>query len=122
MVSNSSTNVFLFKSTEDARSFAKGDVIFAEGDAGAEMFAVQEGQVELVVAGRTVETVEPGGIFGEMALIEKGPRTAKAVAKTECVVVCIDEKRFEFLTQNTPNFALNVLKVISHRLRAMNKL
>jgi CRP-like cAMP-binding protein len=56
-----------------------------------------------------------------MALIEREPRTATAVARTECQVVPIDEKRFRFLVQQTPMFALEVLRVMSSRLRKANE-
>jgi CRP-like cAMP-binding protein len=55
-----------------------------------------------------------------MALIEREPRTPTAVARTECEVVPIDERRFRFLVQQTPMFALEVLRVMSSRLRKAN--
>jgi CRP-like cAMP-binding protein len=57
-----------------------------------------------------------------MSLIDGAPRSATAVAGDDCRVVAIDEKRFNDLTKNTPNFALNVLRVISQRLRVMDRL
>jgi CRP-like cAMP-binding protein len=68
-----------------------------------------------------VETVESGGIFGEMALIEKDRRTATAVARTDSTVVAVDERRFLFLVQQTPNFSLHVMRVLSDRLRRMDE-
>jgi len=85
------------------------------------MYAVLEGQVDIVVNGRIVETVVSGGIFGEMALIEKDRRTATAVASTDAKVVTVDERRFLFLIQQTPNFALHVMRVLSDRLRRMDE-
>lgn len=74
-----------------------------------------------MVGGQVVETVEKGGLFGEMALIEKENRVATAVAKTDCRVVAVDETRFLFLVQQTPNFALHVMRVLSDRLRRMDE-
>ena len=85
------------------------------------MYAVLEGQVDIVVNGRVVETVVSGGIFGEMALIGKDRRTATAVASTDAKVVAVDERRFLFLIQQTPNFALHVMRVLSDRLRRMDE-
>jgi CRP-like cAMP-binding protein len=113
---------FEFKPSEETRAFAEGEVIFKDGDAGDAMFGVQDGAVDLVVAGRVVETVGPGGIFGEMALIEHAPRTATAIASKPSKIVVIDEARFGALTQNTPEFALRLLRVISRRIRAIDKL
>ena len=56
-----------------------------------------------------------------MALIEKERRTATAVAKTDAKIVSVDERRFLFLIQQTPNFALHVMRVLSDRLRRMDE-
>jgi CRP-like cAMP-binding protein len=85
------------------------------------MYAVVEGQVDIFVNGKLVETVEAGGIFGEMALIDAESRTATAVARTDTKVVPVDERRFLFLIQQTPNFALHVMRVLSERLRRINE-
>jgi CRP-like cAMP-binding protein len=117
----SDASPFLFKSAEGSRTFGRGDVIFREGDAGAEMYAVQQGWVDLSVGDKLVETVAPGGIFGEMSLIDGAPRSATAIAGDNCRVVAIDEKRFNTLSQTAPDFALNVLRLMSQRLRAMDR-
>ncbi len=94
--------------------------IFNEGDQPDVMFAVQTGKVEIVIRGRVVETIGPGGLFGEMALIENSPRSASALAISESRVVSIDRARFLFLVQQTPFFALHMLAVLSDRLRHMD--
>jgi len=58
----------------------------------------------------------------EMALIDQAPRTATAVAKSPCKLAVITEKRFAFLVQTTPYFALHVMKVMAERLRRMDGL
>ena len=55
-----------------------------------------------------------------MALIEHAPRTATATAKTDCALVPISEKRFTFMVQQTPHFALQIMKVMAERLRRMD--
>jgi CRP-like cAMP-binding protein len=102
-------------------AYRAGDPIFAEGDPGDRMYAVRAGQVEIVSDGRVLETIDTGGIFGEMALIESVPRSAAARAKTACEVVPIDAKRFRFLVQQTPHFATQVMKVMADRLRRANR-
>ena len=111
----------LFEHASDAKPVAAGTTIFSAGDERDHMYAVVEGKVDIVVNGRVVETVESGGIFGEMALIEKEPRTATAVARSDAKVVAVDERRFLFLIQQTPNFALHVMRVLSDRLRRMDE-
>ena len=111
----------LFEHASDAKPVPAGTTIFKAGDERDYMYAVLEGQVDIVVNGRIVETVVSGGIFGEMALIEKDRRTATAVASTDAKVVTVDERRFLFLIQQTPNFALHVMRVLSDRLRRMDE-
>jgi CRP-like cAMP-binding protein len=60
-------------------------------------------------------------VFGEMALIDDAPRTASAVAKSDCRVLRIDARRFQSLVQKTPDFALQIMAVMAERLRRMNR-
>ena len=94
-----------------------GDYLFQEGDLGTEMYIVTAGRVELRADGELLESLEPGGVFGEMALVDDQPRSASAVAATDCELVPIDEKRFEFLLGRMPFFALEVMRVMARRLR-----
>jgi CRP-like cAMP-binding protein len=102
---------------QESKSFAKGDTIFASGDPADRMFVVAEGEVEISIGDQIVEVIGPEAIFGEMALVTKEPRSATARARTDCRVVEIPERRFLFLTQQTPHFALDVMRVIAERLR-----
>jgi CRP/FNR family cyclic AMP-dependent transcriptional regulator len=111
----------LFEHATDVRLVDAGTTIFRAGDPRDHMYAVVEGQVDIFVNGKLVETVEAGGIFGEMALIDAESRTATAVARTDTKVVPVDERRFLFLIQQTPNFALHVMRVLSERLRRINE-
>jgi CRP/FNR family transcriptional regulator, cyclic AMP receptor protein len=107
----------IFKDRTTVQQFAPGEIIFAKGDSGDSMFTIESGEVELSVDGAVVEIVGPDGFFGEMALIEKEPRSATATAKSECVLMPINDKRFEFMVHETPFFAMHVLKGLSRRLR-----
>ena len=112
----------LFRRDQDALTFSAGTTIFSEGDAGDAMYVVVEGEVNLIVHATLVETLAPGGMFGEMALLgKKEPRTASAVAATDCKLSAIDAKRFMFLIQQTPFFALQMMQVMADRLRQMDK-
>ncbi len=84
------------------------------------MFAVVEGEVELGVNGTVVEAVGPGGILGELALIDAGPRSATATATTAARVVPVDAERFTYLVNEHPTFALQVMTVMAERLRRAN--
>lgn len=112
-----STTINLFRNEKDTRSYAAGQTIFSMGDPGDVMYAVQDGEVDIFVGEHLIDTHGPGGIFGEMAIIDAGPRSAAAIARTDCTVVPITPQRFEFLVQQTPRFAVNVMKVMAERLR-----
>jgi len=113
----------LFAVESDPRICEAGEVIFREYDMGFEMYVVLEGEVELIIGGKPVETLGPGEPFGEMALIDQTPRaaTATAVAKTATRLAVIPEKRFLFMVQTTPHFAQRLMKVMADRLRKMNE-
>jgi len=104
----------------DLLQIEAGKVVFREGDPGDTVYVVLDGKVDLRVNGRLVETVGPGGLLGEMALIEQAPRVASATARTDCDLQPISEERFMSMIQQTPHFALQVMKVIASRLRRMN--
>jgi len=110
----------LFAIEEDPRLCEAGEIIFREFDMGAEMYVVLEGQVELRIGDKVVDTMGPGEPFGEMALIDQAPRTATAIAMTDCKLAVISEKRFLFMVQTTPHFAQRLMKVMADRLRRMN--
>jgi CRP-like cAMP-binding protein len=99
-----------------------GEALFREGTPGTSMYLIRCGEVAIYVGGMPVERIGPGGIVGEMALIDDSPRSASAVALTDCELVPIDRKRFLFLVQETPFFALEVMRVMGERLRVMNRL
>lgn len=110
----------LFRRDEGAVAFAAGQTIFSEGEGGDVMYVVVEGGVNLSVHGTLVETLAPGGMFGEMALLGNESRAATAVAVSDCKLSPIDEKRFLFLIQQTPYFALQMMRVMADRLRRMD--
>jgi CRP/FNR family transcriptional regulator, cyclic AMP receptor protein len=105
-----------------ARDYKAGDIIFREGDPATELFIVQKGTVEIRLGNRLLGTLPELSIFGEMALIDPGPRSATAVAVTDAAIVPVGEKQFLFLVSRTPHFALNVMRVLVRRLRTSNLL
>ncbi len=107
----------LFHNTDRWLACRAGEVIFRTGDPGEKMYVVLEGQVRLSANGRELEQLGPGGVFGEIALIDNGPRSADAVAVTDGRLVPIDENWFKFLVQQTPFFSLQVMRVMAERLR-----
>jgi CRP-like cAMP-binding protein len=101
-------------------TLSEGEVIFAQGDRGELMYVVVEGEAQILIEGKVVETVGPGGILGEMALIDAEARSATALTKTRCILIPIDEKAFIDLVTRQPEFALQVMRVLAYRLRMMD--
>ena len=99
------------------RRFDAGETVFLEHDIGREMFVVVSGRVDVLTYGKVLELVGPGGLFGEMALIDEGPRSAAALAAEPSEVVVIDEKMFAALVREEPGFAIAVMRVLTKRLR-----
>jgi CRP-like cAMP-binding protein len=111
-----------FKDEKELLSFRAGETIFEQGDAGNVMYGVAGGEVDIWVRGKLVETVGEGGIFGEMALIDDSPRSATAKARTDCKVAAISERRFLFMVEHAPFFALEVMQTLARRLRHVDRL
>lgn len=111
------TTIEIFKYEKNVAEYAAGEVVFNIGDAGDLMYVVQSGEVEVSINGRVLDTLGPGGVFGEMALIDHAPRTATVTARTDCRLVPIDETRFLNHVHRTPFFALQVMRIMNDRLR-----
>lgn len=111
-----------FKTHNEFTEYTAGQIIFDVGQPGDLMYAVKEGEVDIVYNNQVLETVPAGHFFGEMALIDGHQRSAMAVAKTNCKLVKVDKKHFLFLVQETPTFAIQVMQVLSDRLRHMNSM
>jgi CRP-like cAMP-binding protein len=98
-----------------------GDILFAKGDSGTTMFIVRSGRLEIFDGKLVHEAVGPGGILGEMGVVDDEPRSASARAVTAAEVIIVDRPNFEALVDQTPAFAIQVMRVMSRRLRATNK-
>ncbi|MGF1571375.1 MAG: cyclic nucleotide-binding domain-containing protein [Nodosilinea sp.] len=109
----------LFMKSPDVKTFRAGETIFTAGDTGTVMYGVIDGEVEMKVNDRLFEIIKAGDVFGEGALVQVPPvRASTAVAKTDCQLAAVDEAHFKFLVQETPLFALEVIRSLSTRLRA----
>jgi CRP-like cAMP-binding protein len=113
-------SIDMLRNDPAAKAVMAGDTIFSEGEQGDTAYVVTEGEIELSIHGSSIETLVSGGIFGEMALIDSQARSATAKAKTDAKVVPIDQRRFLYLIQNTPFFAIEVMHVMAERIRKMD--
>ena len=98
--------------------FTAGQTIINAGESGVLMYLPREGRVSIVVDGKKLERVGPGGVFGEMALVDRSTRAANAVAETDCALMAVNRKQFLELVQTNPAFGLSLLKVLGQRLQA----
>jgi CRP/FNR family cyclic AMP-dependent transcriptional regulator len=98
-------------------TFPAGAVILKKGEPGEVMYIVKAGTVEVRDGKRLLDTVEAGGVVGEVALLDAGDRSATVVAKTDCQLLPITEEQFILLVQRMPYFALQVMRVLAERLR-----
>jgi CRP/FNR family cyclic AMP-dependent transcriptional regulator len=101
----------------------EGQVLFKEGDAADGMYIVKSGALRIRSGSVVYEDAVAGGIVGEMAIIEREqPRSAMIYALERSELVKISEKRFFAMVAETPALAGAVMRVLSRRLRRMNRL
>ncbi len=110
----------LFSREPNVVALKPGEILFQKGDPARNMYVVLTGELRIGDGNAIYDRLSEGGIVGEMALIDHGTRSATVTASTDCTLAEIDEKRFLFLVQQTPTFALNVMRLLSHRLRRTN--
>jgi len=97
--------------------YDRGKVIMVAGQAGALMYVVTEGRVAISIRGAVVERVGPGGVFGEMALVDQSPRAANAVAETDCTLLGINRNVLLNLVKSDPTFGISLLGAMAERVR-----
>ena len=99
--------------------FAAGQTIINAGEKGVLCYLVREGRVAITAAGKKIERLGVGGVFGEMALVDRSTRAANAVAETDCALMAVNRKQFLDLVQDNPAFGLSLLKLLGQRLQAV---
>jgi CRP-like cAMP-binding protein len=108
-------------STGDVRCYQDGEIIFREGSQGEHMYIVMEGAVRIRKEGDLVNTVlgefGPGQMFGELALVEKKPHSATAIAAGSTRVLVHDRATFLTALLEDPELALEVIGSLAGRLR-----
>jgi CRP/FNR family cyclic AMP-dependent transcriptional regulator len=99
--------------------YAAGSIIFKEGDPGDCMFVVQSGVIEMLINDRVVDVCGPNEAMGFLSAIDSAPRTATALVREAAEVSAIDQRKFRFMIDEVPNFALYIMEAMSHRIRGM---
>jgi CRP-like cAMP-binding protein len=107
----------VFRNATSTKQVPAGATVFEMGDAGDEMYGIVSGAVELRMPNGVVGRLGADDVFGEMAIVDDSPRMATAVATADTELAVIDHRRFLFLVQETPMFALQVMSTMAERLR-----
>jgi CRP-like cAMP-binding protein len=106
------------------RTFPTGTVLFQEGESGEEMYVIQAGRVQLTrqVRGSEVHlaTLPPGEFFGEMAILNRRPRTATATVIDDAQLLVIDARTFEAMVRGNAEIAVRFIKKLAARLEQSN--
>jgi uncharacterized membrane protein len=111
----------------DELSLPEGHTLFQAGDPGDSLFIVQSGEIELYIKDTTgqkivLTTAQDGDMFGELAMLDTGPRTATAVALTDTEVLVLDRDDLVLLFQRKPESALHMLAALSGLTRKADEL
>jgi CRP-like cAMP-binding protein len=103
----------------EERRVESGSQLTREGEDGDEFFVVAEGLADAIIGGKKVGSIKPGSFFGEMALLDQGPRVATVRTKLPTRVLVLDAKGFATVVRDSPSVALKVMKTLAERLRAL---
>ena len=106
-------------SGQEPMVYPAGKMIMQEGTGGAFMYVVLEGKVAITIKGGLVGKAGPGGVFGEMALVDQSTRAATAVAETGCKLLAINRTAFLHLVKTSPAFGASLLSGLAERAKDM---
>lgn len=101
----------------DVVSFREGEFVVRQDQAGGTFYVILEGEAKVLRSGRTVNRLEPGDFFGEISLLDGGPRTADVLAATPLSTIRIFKKAFDRMVAEEPSVAATILAVVAGRLR-----
>jgi CRP/FNR family transcriptional regulator, cyclic AMP receptor protein len=99
----------------------QGTVIAREGEPGIGLFVIADGSADVTIGGSKKATLGPGDFFGEIALLDGGPRTATVTATSDVKLLGLTEWVFRGLMQEHPSIAVKTLQAMAGRLRKATK-
>ena len=104
-------------SLADEIEVPKGKVLTRQGDTGWECFVITQGKAKATMRGRGTATLGPGSFFGEMALLDQGPRSATVTAETDMHLLVLSSRDFSALVEEVPSVARRIMRGLAERLR-----
>jgi CRP/FNR family cyclic AMP-dependent transcriptional regulator len=96
----------------------KGKVLVRQGDTGQECFVIAQGRAKATMRGKRSAVLGPGSFFGEMALLDQGPRSATVTAETDLSLLVLGSREFSALINEVPVVAVRMMRGLAERLRA----
>lgn len=102
-------------------TFPAGGVVFNKGDPGTCMYVVQSGVVEMVIGDKVVEVCGPNEAIGFMSMVDGAARSSTARVKEPVELSIIDQRKFRFMVDEVPNFALYIMGAMARRIRGMGQ-
>ena len=105
----------------EVAQYMAGASLVKEGEPGESFFVILTGQAKVTVRGRTVHRAIPGDHFGEISLLDGGPRTASVVSETPLTVLMIERKDFQKLLRKDPPLAMQLLKSMARAIRRVDR-
>ncbi|MEO8252696.1 MAG: cyclic nucleotide-binding domain-containing protein [Chloroflexota bacterium] len=96
-----------------------GKVLMRQGDSGNDLMIIASGQVGVERDGQRINQLGPGDFFGEIALIDRGPRTATVTAEAPTRLLVVNHREFHALMEEFPEVAAQVLQALAHRVRRL---
>lgn len=109
--------LILLSRLADDVSFESGETILREGRFGSEFYVIVQGRVSVMRSGDSIATLGPGSHFGELAVLNPGPRTATVVALTPVTTLVLTSRRFEEARRDVPELAKIVMRRMAERLQ-----
>lgn len=104
----------------DEVDVAEGRVLVEQGAVGHEAFVILDGQVEVRRGDQVLATLGPGDHFGEMAILDGGPRTASVTATTPLKVLVLGQREFSALVDDVPGLGHKLLRTLAGRVRDLD--
>jgi CRP-like cAMP-binding protein len=102
-------------------TYSAGSVVFNKDDPGSCMYIVQSGVIEMMIGDKVIEICGPNEAIGFMSMIDGAPRSSTARVKQACELSLIDQRKFRFMVDEVPNFALYIMGAMARRIRGMTQ-
>jgi CRP/FNR family cyclic AMP-dependent transcriptional regulator len=101
--------------------FSAGSIVFNKGEPGSCMYIVQSGLIEMLIGDKVIESCGPNEAIGFMSMVDGAPRSSTARVKEPCELSLIDQRKFRFMVDEVPNFALYIMGAMARRIRGMSQ-